>query len=64
MTDDEFKEHIEQEFERIMYGDGIETNFGGLISVFHKPEPAKLPNVMTRQLSRQKERLNKKGRTL
>lgn len=48
------------EIDRILYGDG-KSNVKGLLSI---PEPAKLPEQLTRQLERQRVRLAHKGRYL
>lgn len=61
MDDDEFRSWFDDRMEEILFGDGV-SNTKGLLSVFHKPEPAKLPEKLTRQLRRQQSRLLKKGR--
>lgn len=64
MTSEEFKEALDLEYDRIMFGEGSEPNFGGLLSTSHTPEPAIIPDILTRQLRRQQRRLNIKGREL
>lgn len=64
MTSEEFKEALDLEYARIMFGDGSEQNFGGFLSTSHTPETATVPDILTRQLRRQQRRLNSKGREL
>lgn len=64
MGDPEFKDWFDSRMEEILFGSDNFSKTNGLLSSLHKPEPAKLPTDLTRQLRRQQERINTKGREL
>lgn len=57
---DWLEKHIDAEIERIMYGDG-NGGWTGLLG--HVPSAPVTPEKLTRQLMRQRDRLEAKGRS-
>lgn len=64
LTDEELIQIVEAMIDKCMYGYGTGRETGGLLSSLRKPEPAKLPEALSRQLIRQKSRIKAKGREL